>query len=312
MDAVPAISARGLIKTYTSGFFRKKKKEVLHGIDLEVRTGVIYGVLGPNGAGKTTLISILSALNLPDGGELSVMGLDARRHADRVRARVNISSGNPNFIWNMSVMEILSFYQMLYGRRDARRIGELIALFDLEPYRRTRFEELSTGTKHKLALAKSLVNDPEVLFLDEPTVGLDPDASLRVRELIRQIHSDKRTTIVLTTHYMREAEELCEHISFLKQGRVLAAGTPEELKAMIRTIRTIEIHFSGTVVASDLQAIPGVTGVEIRDDLLKIAVENPEERLDQVVEVVRRSARVTQIKMSEVDLEDVFIEFAKA
>ncbi len=185
-----AIKAEGIYKAFRTGWLKRKVKTVLRGIDLQVEEGEIFGILGPNGAGKTTLLSILSTLLLPDRGEVQVLGIDCLSNGHPIRERINISSGNANFVWSLSVEENLHFYGMLYGLKGKKRQGKvesLIRLFDLEEHRDVPFDRLSTGMKQRLSLAKSLLNDPEILFLDEPTVGLDPNASIRIRDEIRYI-----------------------------------------------------------------------------------------------------------------------------
>jgi len=155
----------------------------------------------------------------------------------QIREKVNISSGNANFLWSMTVKENLHFYGMLYGLKGNRRkekVEALISLFNLEEHRDVSFDRLSTGMKQRLSLAKSLLNDPSVLFLDEPTVGLDPSVSIWIREQIRSIQKEKGMTVLLTTHNMKEAEYLCGRIAFLKEGEILAMGSAEDLKRMVR------------------------------------------------------------------------------
>ena len=168
-----AVKAEGVYKYYkdrTSG-----KKEVLKDVSINIDEGEIFGILGPNGAGKTTLISILSTLTIPDGGKIEVFGLDALTEANRVKNIVNVSSGNPNFPWSLTVDENLRYFSMLYGLKDREKvIDDTIGLLELEPFRNARFDSLSTGTKQRLSLAKALLNGPRLLFLDEPTVRLDP------------------------------------------------------------------------------------------------------------------------------------------
>jgi len=206
-----AIRAEEIFKTFRSGWWSKRKKEVLKGINLQIEEGEIFGILGPNGAGKTTLLSILSTLLLPDRGKIQILGIDGLQNGHRVREKVNISSGNANFLWSMTVKENLHFYGMLYGLKGNRRkekVEALISLFNLEEHRDVSFDRLSTGMKQRLSLAKSLLNDPSVLFLDEPTVGLDPSVSIWIREQIRSIQKEKGMTVLLTTHNMKEAEYL--------------------------------------------------------------------------------------------------------
>lgn len=233
------IETTDVIKTFVMGHWRKRRTEALRGIDLQVRRGEIFGILGPNGAGKTTLMNILISLLRPDAGSVRVMGHDVtHRFPAALKRRMNMCSGNPNFPWSLRPPEILRFYAMLYGvcRRECdRRIEQCMRDFELERYVDVHFDELSSGTKQKIALAKSLLNDPDILLLDEPTVGLDPDIALKTRALVRRIHRERGITILLTTHYMREAEELCDRVAFIRQGRIVALGTRDELTAMTRT-----------------------------------------------------------------------------
>ncbi|MBP1700807.1 MAG: transporter, ATP-binding protein, partial [Deltaproteobacteria bacterium] len=179
-----AISAEGIFKTFRSGWWKKRQREALKGVDLRIEEKEIFGILGPNGAGKTTLLSILCTLLLPDRGSVRILGMDGLSAGHQIRKRVNMVSGNANFLWSLTVKENLHYYGMLYGltgKEREKKVETLIDIFNLADHRNIPFDELSTGTKQRLSLAKSLINDPEVLFLDEPTVGLDPDVSIRIR-----------------------------------------------------------------------------------------------------------------------------------
>lgn len=198
-----------------------------------VPKGEIFGVLGPNGAGKTTLLNCISTLLVPDEGDIRIFGASILHAGGRIRERMNLCSGNANFAWSLTIRENLRFYAMLYGLRGPVRenkINQLLETFSLGPFADRRFDEVSTGTKQRLALAKAMINDPELLLLDEPTVGLDPDIALRVRRHIAEYHRRTGCTILLTTHYMPEAEMLCERVAFVRDGKVLALGTPVELQ----------------------------------------------------------------------------------
>src|SRR3989454_11033044 len=195
-----AVDAKALTKTFGSGWLGRRRKEALTGASLEVPSGAIFGLLGPNGAGKTTLLSILATLLLPDAGSATVLGHDVVRDAFALRHRLNMASGNASFIWSLRPPEVLAFYGRLYGlggQALLRRVEELIERCELGPYRKTEDNELSTGLKQRLAFAKALLNDPEVLFLDEPTLGLDPDVSVRIRAQIGELRREKGTTIIL-------------------------------------------------------------------------------------------------------------------
>ncbi|OGR87451.1 MAG: hypothetical protein A3A86_02435 [Elusimicrobia bacterium RIFCSPLOWO2_01_FULL_60_11] len=240
------IRAHGLKKTYASDVTGQPIR-ALDGAGIEVEAGEIFGILGPNGAGKTTLLNCLSLLLKPDEGSIEMFGMDALKFHNKLRARLNMSSGNSNFPWCMTVREILRFYGMLYGIGFAplkKKTDELLGLLSLEPYADRRFDELSTGTKQRLALAKALLNDPEILFLDEPTIGLDPDVSIKLRGFIQRLNREKKITVLLTTHYMKEAEQLAQRIAFIQKGRILALGTPSELKSRSSAQNLEEVFLS--------------------------------------------------------------------
>jgi len=231
-----AIKVDRVTKTFISQTHGLKKIKALDDISLEVYRGEILGVLGPNGAGKTTFLNILSTLLLPDSGTIEILGLRAvPQNYYALRSLLNMSSGYPNYPWSLTVEENLRFYGRLYGlssKELTNRIKKLIELFELGDFARRRFEELSSGTKQRLSLAKAMLNNPKIIFLDEPTVGLDPDVAVKTREVIMRIFNDSKVTILLTTHNMKEAELMCQRIAFIKQGRLLRLGTPGDLKYM--------------------------------------------------------------------------------
>ncbi|MBI3291624.1 MAG: ABC transporter ATP-binding protein [Elusimicrobia bacterium] len=229
---IPAIEVRGLQKLFPAVGKQPQPLIALNGVNLTVNRGEIFGILGPNGAGKTTLINILAGLLLPDAGTVHVLGEDMCLNGRQLRQRLNLCSGNPNFPWSLTVRENLHFYAMLYGVRGQQRdqrVREALELLELMPVADRQYDTLSTGTKQRLALAKALINRPELLFLDEPTMGLDPDIAQRIRHFVLAIHQERKFTIVVTTHYMAEAEQLCGRIAFLKAGRLHALGTAQEL-----------------------------------------------------------------------------------
>ena len=312
----PAIEAEGIVKTYRRRWWSRKRKSALKGVDLRVEEGEIFGILGPNGAGKTTLLSILSTLLLPDRGTVRIFGIDGLRHGNTVRQKVNISSGNANFLWSLTIKENLHFYAMLYGligKERATKVDSLIDLLDLKGHRDVPFDQLSTGTKQRLSLAKALVNDPSLLFLDEPTVGLDPSVSIRIRDEIRAIQKKRGMTVLLTTHNMKEAEYLCDRIAFLKEGEILTVGTAEALKRMVRIGDLIKIEFKGTIPDDGLVHVDGVINSVISDGTCEVLVDEGERRLGAVVAVISQSGvRIDRVTMKQTDLEDVFVEFARA
>lgn len=311
-----AIRAEEIFKTFRSGWWSKRKKEVLKGINLQIEEGEIFGILGPNGAGKTTLLSILSTLLLPDRGKVQILGIDGLKDGHQIREKVNISSGNANFLWSMTVKENLHFYGMLYGLKGNRRkekVEALISLFNLEEHRDVSFDRLSTGMKQRLSLAKSLLNDPSVLFLDEPTVGLDPSVSIWIREQIRSIQKEKGMTVLLTTHNMKEAEYLCGRIAFLKEGEILAMGSAEDLKRMVRIGDRVRIEFEGRISEDEILRTEGVINYSISGGLCEIIVDEGEKRLGPLVaQLSQDGVQIKKVTLGQTDLEDVFIEFTKS
>jgi ABC-2 type transport system ATP-binding protein len=310
-----AAEVKGVRKTFVSGTVHKIKKQALRGVDFSVPEGVLWGILGPNGAGKTTLLSILANLLTPDEGLVRVLGEDMRACSMGILRRINFSSGHANFLWSLSVRENLEYFAMLYGlsgRRRKRKIEELLELFELEEFSGVRFDELSTGTKQKLSLAKSLVNEPVLLFLDEPTVGLDPDVARRVRDSIQQIHREKGVTILVTTHNMKEAEILCEKIAFLKEGIIKAFGSPQELKGELRLGDSITIFFRGSLSTPSLEHFQGVYDFQVHNSTCRILVDDHRKRLPQILDFfVSKKLLITDLRIREADLEEVFIALAR-
>ena len=302
-----AVKAKEIYKYYKS---QDGKKEVLKNVSIDIEEGEIFGILGPNGAGKTTLISILSTLSIPDAGKVEIFGIDALKDPNSVKCIVNISSGNPNFPWSLTVYENLKYFALLYGLENRERsINNAIGMLELEKFRNTRFDSLSTGTKQRLSLAKALLNEPRLLFLDEPTVGLDPDMAIKIRKLIKKIHDEKGITIVLTTHYMREAEQLCERIAFIKNGEVIANAAPGELKRQMKLGETITIEYKGKFDDSRLKDIPGVLDILYENGKIKIVAENVEFIIDNVMKKFC-DVHIKNIEIAQPNLEDVFLKLA--
>ena len=309
-----AVDAHDLVKTFRTGWLRPRRNEALRGVSLAVPRGAIYGLLGPNGAGKTTLLSILATLLLPDGGSARILGHDVVADSLAVRQRVNMASGNASFVWSLRPAEVLRFYGRLYGIGGGelrRRVDELLERFELTAHLRTEYNELSTGLKQRLALAKALLNDPEVLFLDEPTLGLDPDVSIRIRAQIAALRRERGTTVILTTHYMREADELCDEIAFIKGGRILAQGTPDALKRQIRLGDVIGLRLDPAEPAG-LAELSGVLDVRLRGDRLLCTVDAADKRLPEVLGWLHdHGVVVRDCQVTEPELEEVFVELAR-
>ena len=307
----PAITAQGLYKSFRAGLF-KPPKEVLQAVDLEVHAGAIFGILGPNGAGKTTLISIFTTLLIPDRGRATVLGLDTVKDAARLRERINLASSSAHFLWSLTVEESLRFYGRLYGqggRALADRVEELLHLFELLPHRRVKFENLSTGLKQRLALAKALINKPELLFLDEPTTGLDPEMARHIRQEILRLNRDAGLTILLTTHNLREAEMLCSGVTFLKGGRLLATGSIPELQARLGLGDHLVLTFKNGVPPLDYQRLPGVLSFEVKDSQVALLLDRAEVRLAPLLEEINHlSPDLPEVRIKPADLEELYRE----
>jgi ABC-2 type transport system ATP-binding protein len=309
-----AIEARDVVKTFHMGWRGQRRTEALRGVSLSVSRGVIFGLLGPNGAGKTTLLSIMATLLEPDQGTVKILGHDAGREATLVRRRLNMASGNASFVWSMHVSEIVAFYGRLYGLAGAllrHRVETILEFCELTPYRHMSYQELSTGLKQRLALAKALVNEPELLFLDEPTLGLDPDVAARIRHRVADLCRKRGMTIVLTTHYMREAEELCDEIAFIKRGQILAQGTADDLKRRIRIGDVIAMRLDPPYPAA-LAGLPGILRYTESDGWVECTVDTADKRLPEMLRLLHEEGAVIRaLQMREPELEEVFVELAK-
>jgi len=307
------LSIRDLEKTFRTGWPGRQRTVALRGVSFDVPRGAIFGLLGPNGAGKTTLLSILATLLLPDRGHARVLGHDVVREAPRVRELINLAAGNTSFPSSLSCREVLDISARTYGlgaRERERRLPHLLEQFELGGYGDTPYNELSTGLKQRLALAKAFVNDPELLILDEPTVGLDPDISTRIREQLAALRSARRMTILLSTHYMREAEQLCDEIVFLRGGAILARGEAATLKRQIlggdRIAMTVEGDWTG------LPGLPGVQGCRGEGSRVECTVDDARKRLPELLRyLVEQGAAVSEVSVVEPNLESVFIELSR-
>ncbi len=285
---------------------------MLREVDLEVPAGAVFGILGPNGAGKTTLMSILTTLLLPDGGWARVLGLDVVKEAHAIRQRVNLAASSAHFLWYLSTEECLRFAGRLYGlggRNLEVKIAELLELFDLKDYRRDKFENLSTGLKQRLALAKTLINSPELLFLDEPTTGLDPVMAQHIREEILRLNRDTGVTILITTHNLRETEMLCSEVAFLKDGALAARGRIADLQARLGLGDHLSLIFEDSPASLDYGRLPGVLAYQVLDSQVHLVVDRAELRLASILDAVSQtSSAVREIKLKEADLEELYRE----
>ncbi len=314
-----AIDVRRLTRVYDA---KPNPVTALAGVDLEVAPGEFFGLLGPNGAGKTTLIKILTTLLLPTGGEARIFGFDVATDSRRIRRIMNMVAGGEQSGYGiLSVREQLWMFSQFYGlgtREGWARVDELIEAVGLTEQRLQRVSTLSTGQRQKMNMARGLLNDPWILFLDEPTLGLDVSAARSVRELVLDWKAAvPGRTVLLTTHYMAEADELCERIAIVDHGRILAIGTPDELKRRVQqeSIFRLELdHLDGGVAT--LARLPGVESAALASDVdtetQRVAVNlvlAEDAALGGVVTALGETgSHILALRKSEPTLEDVFVE----
>ncbi len=316
----PAIDARAVRRVYKA---KPEPVTALDGIDLQVEPGEFFGLLGPNGAGKTTLIKILTTLLLPTSGSARVFGYDVARDTQRLRRIMNIVSGGEQSGYGLlQVREQLWMFSQFYWlpqREGWRRVDELIELVGLQEQRQQKVSTLSTGQRQKLNFARGLLNDPWIFFLDEPTLGLDVSAARAVRELVREWKAAvPGRTILLTSHYMAEVEELCERLAIVDRGRILAIGSPAELRRRVQreSVFRLELDRLDRGVGA-LASLPGVLsaviasqdGREARETVLVHLALSDDSALGPVVSALGPlGSHIVALQKSEPSLEDVFVE----
>jgi ABC-2 type transport system ATP-binding protein len=295
-----ALEVRQLRKTFGA-------VTAVDGLDLAVRAGECFGLLGPNGAGKTTTIEICEGLTAPDSGEVRVLGRTWSDDAPALRQRLGIALQETQLSDRLSVEETLALFQSFYHR--ARPLEDVIALVALGEKRGARVGTLSGGQKQRLAVACALVGDPELLFLDEPTTGLDPQSRRQLWDLVEQFKATGRT-VLLTTHYMDEAERLCDRIAVVDHGHVIALGTPRELIASLGAEHVV--HFvpgEGPAVALEaLRALPGVRAARATDGGFDLAVRAVHETVPALLaDLARGGVPLAELRTHSPTLEDVFV-----
>ena len=293
-----ALLVRGLKKRY-------KDVVAVDGIDLEVLPGECFGLLGPNGAGKTTTIEICEGLTASDAGVVEVLGRRWESDAVEIRERLGIQLQDTQLSDKITVLETVQLFRSFFRRGVTP--DDVIALVQLDDKRHARVGALSGGQKQRLALACALIGDPEMLFLDEPTTGLDPQARRQVWELVEAFKRSGHT-IVLTTHYMDEAERLCERVAIMDHGRVIARGTPRELVASIGVEHLVEFSAGRHLDVAAIARLPGVRGVQASDGLVVVQVAELHHVVPHLLqELDRQGAPLTELATHSATLEDVFV-----
>lgn len=294
-----ALRLRGLRKTFP-------KVTAVDGVDLDVAKGEVFGLLGPNGAGKTTTLEIIEGLTSADSGEIEILGLTWARRAREIQSRIGVQLQSTSLFNKITPREALDLYGSYYPKR--RGTDELLKLVQLEEKADAYHITLSGGQQQRLALAMALVNDPELVFLDEPTTGLDPQARQSLWDVVRHMKREGRT-VVLTTHYMDEAEALCDRLAIMDHGKVIATGTPASLIADLALPSVVELTFDGAAPDPAAFSAQLGQGVERRTDLWEIPTPDPKTLLPRLLEAAEVSAvPFQQVHIRRATLEDVFLQ----
>ncbi len=323
-----AIRISNISKTFTRGtgtINKMRKKPPRHNIavddvSLDIREHELFGLLGPNGAGKTSIIKMLSTLVIPDKGTATVHGWDILKDPFNVRMSIGLTlSSERQLYWKLSARENLEYFASLYlihHKEIPSRVDAVLSLLQIGDQEDMLVENFSSGNKQKVALARALLNNPPVLFLDEPTIGLDPSFSQSFRTLIKStINRKEKKTILLTTHYMDEADQLCDRIAFIDRGRIVALGTPRELKRSIdeKEIITLVLSHLPKQLVGRISALEEVTSVEEcergQHPMLKVYTESASACMQEIIGIVTgQKAQVISFATSKPTLEDVFIK----
>jgi len=295
------ICVQGLAKNY--GSFQAVK-----GIDFEIQAGEVFGLLGPNGAGKTSTVEILEGLRQRDGGEVSVLGFDPGLHSKQLKDRIGVCLQAANFSAKLKVGESVELFGSFYSKTiDGEALLKRLLLWEK---RGQFYGELSGGQKQRLALALALLNDPQVLFLDEPSAGLDPQARLEIHALIQDLRREQRT-ILLTTHYIEEAEKLCDRVAIMDEGRIIALGTPREIQARTLGHSMIEICCEQALPEGELPDWGTESKAALSADRKVLTVHSPRPA-KTLVELVKwidqQGIELADVQLKRPSLEDVFIE----
>jgi ABC-2 type transport system ATP-binding protein len=283
-------------------------------ISFAVEQGELFGFLGPNGAGKTTTINMLTTLLRPTSGSARVAGFDISRDKDAVRRHIGVVFQEPALDTSLTGRENLAFHAMMYGvsrEERTRRIPDVLALVELEDKADVLVENYSGGMKRRLEIARGLIHEPHVLFLDEPTLGLDVQTRRHIWEYIRTLNRERDVTIILTSHYMEEVDYLCSRVAIVDHGRIVALDTPGRLKEGLGG-DVITVMFDGMHQQCEdvLRNISWIKSVSVQDNECRLTVDQGEKRIPEIVTIAQdHGVRVTAIRLDKPSLEDVFIHY---
>lgn len=300
-----AVKARNVVKVY------EDKVKALDGISFEIEKGEIFGLLGPNGAGKSTLINIITGLISPTGGSIKIFGKDISRNWHEIKQFTGTCFGFANFTYSLTGRENLKFFGYLYGMSDReidKRVDELAQTAKL-PEIDMKAGNYSSGMTQKLSLMKGLLHKPKLLLVDELTVGLDVDAAINIRKVLREIQKDEGATVLLTTHYMQEANDLCKRIALISKGKIYALDTPKKLKRSARDYDIIEIRLKQARKAEEIiRRQKGVLDVFIGSGKVIVKVMSSEKSLQPIIDsLLKKGFSFTNIQVRKPTLEEVFL-----
>ena len=280
--------------------------EAVRGVSFNVEEGEVFGLLGPNGAGKTSTVEIMEGLRTLDSGRVSVCGLDPQKNGQELKHQIGAALQSTSLPDKLRVIEALRLFASFYRRH--RNPEELLKRFGLEEKRNTFYSQLSGGQKQRLALAMALVNDPKVLFFDEPTSGLDPQVRREIYDIIEELRREKKT-IVMTTHYIEEAERLCDRVAIVDHGTVIALGTPRELKERSGDKTRLEVRLARPETAEALRKLEGVSDCRILGDSYVLQCQRPPQAIVSLVKHLESQGNeLISLEIATPSLEDVFIE----
>jgi len=321
----------GFLRREQSKNKQKENKDVtvaLDKVNIKIHPGELFGLLGPNGSGKTTTIKCLSTILIPDEGTAIVNGFDIRKETSMVRASLGmVVGGERTLYWKLTARDNLMYFSSLYKmqkRHAKKRIEELLETLQLSDRADERLEDYSTGMRQKVAIARALLHDPPILLLDEPTLGLDPNFSRQIRRQIRELSEKHGKTVLLCTHYMDEADQLCDRVAFINNGKIVAVDTPNRLKAMVKEKELVEVAVYRPPadiekyirsLLPDAEVIKLIPGDEDKGNpsRIKIIGGTAEEHVEKIIDALRqKNVRIGSLNVGVPTLEDVFIKLTGA
>jgi ABC-2 type transport system ATP-binding protein len=319
MDAIKVSNLSKKFKKESRSFFTTLKYlfkpdyiQVLEDINFDIKKSEIFGFLGPNGAGKTTLIKIILGLVEPDVGEVKIFDYKIPDEIEKIKEKINAVFARGGVYWPLTLKENIEWFGKIYRIKNLdEKIESLIEIFELKEKADTFADRCSTGELMRMKLARALINDPEILILDEPTIGLDPSIALKVREFIKKLNKERKTTIVLTTHQMAEADILCDRIAIMNKGKIVAKDRPKKLKGKLKRKNIIEMDVRNInqKILNKIKKLDGVLGLEYTQEKEELRlITEALDVLDEIINVLKKNrVKFYSVHTEEPSLEDVFL-----